>query len=47
MDISQLAKDISVIIPKYDYGGIYEDIGMKSHKICINALKAFKNFVEQ
>ena len=47
MDISQLARDISVIIPKYDYGGIYEDIGMKSSKTCINALKAFKNFVEQ
>ncbi len=43
--IVQLAKEIHYIIPKYDYGGIYEDIGMRSNKICINALKTFANFV--
>jgi len=47
ISISQLAKDIHSIIPKYDFGGEFEDIGMRSSKTCINALKAFANFVDQ
>jgi len=47
IDISELAEKIRFIIPKYDYGGIYEDIGMRSSKTCINALKAFEEFVSQ
>ena len=45
--ISQLAKDIHIIVTKYDYGAEFEDIGMRSSKTCINALKAFESFVNQ
>lgn len=44
---AQLEKDIHLIIPKYDYGGEYENIGMRSSKTCINALKAFGDFINQ
>lgn len=47
MTWEQLAEHIDEIIPKYDKGGIYEDIGNKSRRTCINALKAYSDFVKQ
>ena len=44
MTWSELALNISSIIPKYDFGGIHEDVGMKSNRTCINALRAFAEF---
>jgi len=46
MTWEQLADNIENIIPKYDTGGIHEDIGIKSKRTCINALKAFAEFVK-
>ena len=40
-----LAKNISIIVRKYDIGGENEHIGKKSHKTVINALKRFHEFV--
>ena len=47
MSWEQLSANIKQIILKYDFGGIHEDIGMKSNRTCINALKAFSKFSEQ
>lgn len=47
MSISELAENICSIVPKYDYGGECEDIGMRSNKTCVNALKAFEEFVNK
>lgn len=41
----QLAENIDDIIKQYDVGGIKQDIGAKSHRTVINALKRFKKFV--
>jgi hypothetical protein len=43
----ELAKNISSIISKYDIGGIREDLGNKSHRAVINALKRFSEFLAQ
>ena len=43
----ELAQSINSVIPKYDIGGIHEDIGKKSNRTCINALKAFDEFCHQ
>lgn len=40
-----LADNIVVIVPQYDIGGSKEDLGNKSHRTVINALKRFKEFV--
>ena len=44
---NSLANDINNIVPKYDAGGEYEDIGLKSNKTVINALKRFAEMVNQ
>ena len=44
---NSLANDINNIIPKYDAGGVYEDIGLKSNKTVINALKRFAEMINQ
>lgn len=41
---NQLSAKIDEILPKYDQGGIYEDIGNLSHKTVINALRQFAEF---
>lgn len=41
---SQLSAKIDEILPKYDQGGIYEDIGNLSNKTVINALRQFAEF---
>lgn len=44
MTWEELAKNIDAVLPKFDVGGAYEDIGNKSNRTCINALKAFEEF---
>ena len=41
----ELEKDIAYIVPKYDVGGCYEDVGNKSNRTVINALKRFQEYV--
>ena len=41
-----LADNIVVTVPKYDVGGINADLGNISHRSVINALKRFKEFVQ-
>ena len=41
-----LKNSIDTIIPVYDVGGRKQDIGNKSNKTVINALRRFKEFVE-
>lgn len=41
----ELANAIHKIIPLYDIGGEKEDIGNKSHRSVINALKRFQEFI--
>ena len=41
-----LEKSIANIVAKYDVGGAHEDIGNKSNKTVINALRRFSEFVE-
>ena len=45
MTWEELGNNILQIIPKYDEGGIHEDIGKKSNRTCINALKAYADFM--
>jgi len=47
VSIEGLAKKINQLIVKYDIGGDKEAIGQKSHRTVINALKRFKDFVEE
>lgn len=42
----KLAANITVIVPKYDVGGEKEELGCTSHNSVINALKRFKEFVQ-
>ncbi|MBR4101529.1 MAG: hypothetical protein IKK51_06600 [Oscillospiraceae bacterium] len=44
---TELADDISKIVVMYDLGGINEELGSKSHKTIINALKRYAEFVKQ
>lgn len=41
-----LASDIDRFVKDYDVGGKNENIGQTSHRAVINALKAFKAFLE-
>ena len=41
----QLAASIDSIVRQYDVGGKKQDIGEKSHRAVINALKQFQEFV--
>ncbi len=42
-----LKDNIGAIVNKYDIGGEKEAMGAKSHKTVINALKRFKEFLQQ
>lgn len=42
--MQELADDIEVIVAKYDVGGEKANLGEKSHRAVINALKRFKEF---
>lgn len=44
---SQLSARIDEILPKYDEGGIYEDIGKRSNRKVINALRRFAEFTKR
>ncbi len=39
-----LAQNIGAIVSQYDIGGKKEDLGNKSHRAVINALKQFQEF---
>lgn len=45
LSLGSLANQIETIICMYDIGGDKEDLGNKSHKTVINALKQFQNFL--
>ncbi len=47
MTWAELADNIGMIVNQYDIGGSKEDLGRKSHKAFINALKRFKEFTEK
>ena len=47
MTWEELAANIGRVLPKYDVGGPHEDIGMKSNRTGINALRAFAEFTHQ
>ena len=47
MTWEQLAQNITVILPKYDIGGVNESIGLKSNSTTINALRTFYDFCKQ
>jgi len=44
---ADLAKNIGIILAKYDTGGSRENFGNKSHKTVINALKRFSEFLKE
>ena len=46
-DWEHLACNIASIVASYDIGGSKQDLGNKSHRAVINALKQFKRFTEQ
>lgn len=41
----KLSENIEVILAQYDVGGIKEELGNKSHKAVINALRRFYEFL--
>ena len=45
-DWCDIADNINILVKKYDVGGIEEEFGNKSHRAVINALKAYKRFLE-
>ena len=47
MTWEELATNIDSVLPKYDVGGPHEDIGKKSNRTGINALRAFAEFAHQ
>lgn len=47
MTWKQLADNIQDVLPQYDIGGLKEELGNKSHKAVINALKRFSDFVKK
>lgn len=47
ISVDELAKNIPIIIKKYDIDGEMEHIGNKSHRAVINALKRFHEFVDE
>lgn len=42
----ELAKNIDLIVQKYDTGGSMDKEGEKSHRAVINALKRYREFVK-
>ncbi|MBR2473669.1 MAG: hypothetical protein IKB51_01385 [Clostridia bacterium] len=46
ISLETLEDRIVEIVPRYDVGGPNEDLGSKSHRTVINALKRFKEFVQ-
>lgn len=46
INIKELIVDIDSYIKIYDFGGIKEDLGKKSNRAVINALKRFKEFLK-
>ncbi|MCL2364450.1 MAG: hypothetical protein FWC71_07305 [Defluviitaleaceae bacterium] len=47
MSWDEAAQNISSLIQMYDIGGAKEDIGNKSHRAVINALKRFSEFLDK
>lgn len=41
----ELADNIETVVKQYDLGGTKEDLGNKSHRAVINALKRFQDFI--
>ena len=46
ISLTGLKENIDTIVAKYDIGGEKEEIGVKSHKTVINALKRFEEFLD-
>lgn len=46
MTWSGLAGNISMIVAQYDIGGTKEELGQKSNKTVINALRRFSEFLK-
>lgn len=42
-----IAKSIDLLVREYDIGGSKEELGNKSHRAVINALKRYREFVKQ
>lgn len=47
MTWGQLADNIQDVLPQYNMGGLKEELGNRSHKAVINALKRFSEFVNK
>lgn len=47
MEIHELAECIDDILPQYSPGGVKADKGAVSHSAVLNALKQFKNFIDE
>lgn len=45
--LQNLADNIRIILPQYDFGGIKEELGQKSHSAFISALRCFAEFCLQ
>lgn len=46
-DWCDIADNINILVKKYDIGGIAEELGNKSHRAVINALKRYKEFLQK
>lgn len=46
ISLEELIKNIDTIVTKYNLGGEKEEAGQASHAAVINALKRFKEFLE-
>ena len=44
--LKELAENIDSVISDYDKDGVKEEFGKQSNSTVINALKAFKRFIE-
>ena len=47
MDVQELAECIDDILPQYSANGVKADKGAKSHHTVLDALKQFKNFIDE
>lgn len=47
MEVQELAECIDDILPQYSEGGVKADKGTVSHRAVLNALKQFKNFIDE
>ena len=45
MSWEELAENMDEVLPQYDDGGCRQQLGRKSHRAVINALKRFSEFV--